>query len=161
LTIQFWFLIDAITLILSIPVLAIAYYWLVLLGTSIRYPRDLGSQDAHLSTYPMVSILIASYNEKYVIERSLDAMKNLDYPKDKLQVVVADDSNDQTVEIIDQKVRDLSLSGIRAIVSRRPNRENFKCGALNKAMDQVRWRAIPGPLSSPSATDITTGTTTW
>ena len=136
-TIQIWFLIDVITLVLSVPVLAIAYYWLVLLGTSVRYPRDLGAREAHLSTYPMVSILIASYNEKYVIERSLDAMKNLDYPKDKLQVVVADDSNDQTIEIIDAKVRDLSQSGIRAVVSRRLSRENFKCGALNKAMDQV------------------------
>jgi cellulose synthase/poly-beta-1,6-N-acetylglucosamine synthase-like glycosyltransferase len=137
LAIQVWFLIDIVTVALSIPVLAIAYYWLVLLGTSIRYPRDLGSTEAVLSSHPMVSLLIATYNEKYVIERSLDAMKSLDYPKDKIQVVIADDSNDQTIEIIDQKVRDLNESGIRTIVSRRPNRENFKCGALNKAMERV------------------------
>ncbi len=136
-TIQIWFLIEILTLIITVPVLGLEYYWLVLLGTSTKYPRDLESREVLLTSHPMVSILIASYNEKYVIARSLEAMKHLDYPKDKLQIVVADDSNDQTVEIVDEKVRELNDFGIRTIVSRRPSRESFKCGALNKAMEQV------------------------
>ena len=88
------------------------------------------------------SILIATYNERFVIERSLEAIKNIDYPKHKLQVVVADDSNDLTVGIISSKVQDLILSGISAVVSRRPTRENFKCGALNKAMERVVGRYV-------------------
>ena len=135
--IQIWFLIELVTLVLSIPVFALEYYWVFLLWNSLRYPRDLGVEEVTLQDHPMVSILIATFNERYVIERSLEAMKGLDYPKDKLQVVVADDSNDQTVELIDEKVRDLNLSGIKAIVSRRPSREHFKCGALNKAMERV------------------------
>src|ERR1022692_2453142 len=135
--IQIWSLIEVVTLVFSIPVFALEYYWVFLLGNSLRYPRDLGAEEVTLEEHPMVSILIATFNERYVIERSLEAMKNLDYPKDKLQVVVADDSNDQTVELIDDKVRDLNQSGIRAIVSRRPSREHFKCGALNKAMESV------------------------
>jgi cellulose synthase/poly-beta-1,6-N-acetylglucosamine synthase-like glycosyltransferase len=135
--IQIWFVFELVTLFLSIPVFALEYYWVFLLGNSMRYPRDLGRGEVHLEMYPMVSILIATFNERYVIEKSLEAMKGLDYPKDKLQVVVADDSNDQTVELIDEKIRDLNQSGIRAIVSRRPSRENFKCGALNKAMESV------------------------
>ena len=51
--------------------------------------------------------------------------------------MVADDSNDQTIGIVDESVRDLNDSGIRTVVSRRPSREHFKCGALNKAMEQV------------------------
>lgn len=134
---QIWFLIEVVTLVLSIPVFALEYYWVFLLGNSLRYPRDLGVGAVTLEEHPMVSILIATFNERYVIERSLEAMKKLDYPKDKLQVVVADDSNDQTVELIDDRVRDLNESGIRALVSRRQNREHFKCGALNKALESA------------------------
>ncbi|MDA4135033.1 MAG: glycosyltransferase [Thaumarchaeota archaeon] len=136
-TIQIWLLIEIITLIITVPVLGLEYYWLILLGTSTRYPRDLESREVVLKSHPTVSVLIASFNERYVIARSLEALKHLDYPKERLQVVVADDSNDQTIGIVDESVRDLNDSGIRTVVSRRPSREHFKCGALNKAMEQV------------------------
>lgn len=130
-------IIEIITFVLIIPVLALAFYWCFEVATSVKYPRDLEKGEVHLLSYPRVSILISTFNEKFVISRSLEAMKMLDYPKDKIQVVVADDSNDETVEIIDAKVDELNHFGIKAIVSRRPTRENFKCGALNKAMDRV------------------------
>jgi len=50
---------------------------------------------------------------------------------------VADDSNDQTVQIVDEKVKDLNAEGIATVVSRRVNRDAFKSGALNKAMEMV------------------------
>jgi cellulose synthase/poly-beta-1,6-N-acetylglucosamine synthase-like glycosyltransferase len=135
--VQISLVVALVTLAFSIPVFALEYYWVFLLGSSVKYPRDLGRDEVRLDRYPIVSILIATFNERYVIERSLEAIKSLDYPKDKLQVVVADDSNDQTIEIIDEKVRDLNRSGIMALVSRRPTREAFKCGALNKGMEKV------------------------
>ena len=131
------FIVELITILLSIPVLALSYYWCFELTTSIKYPKDLGRNDVHLLNSPKVSILISTFNEKFVIERSLEAMEKLDYPKDKVQVVVADDSTDETVQIIDDKVSELNRLGIEAIVSRRPTRENFKCGALNQAMNYV------------------------
>ena len=134
---EIWFVLEIVTLGIGIPVLALEYYWVILLAMSLRYPRDLGKKDVKLSRYPLVSVLIATFNEKFVIERSLDAVKNLDYPKDRIQVIVADDSNDQTTSIIDAKVQDLNRSGIRTLVSRRPTREFFKCGALNKALGLV------------------------
>ena len=134
---QVWFLLEVITLVLGIPVLALEYYWVILLATSMKYPRTLAKQNVKLSNFPLVSILIATFNERFVIERSLEAVKHLDYPRDRIQVVVADDSNDQTTSIIDAKVKDLVNSGIKAMVSRRPSREYFKCGALNKAMEKV------------------------
>ncbi len=139
---QIWFIIELATLIISVPVLALSYYWIILFGASLKYPRILGKRNVRLDYHPMVSILIASFNEKFVIERSLAALKDLDYPKSKLQVVVADDSTDQTVDIIDEAVRELNRSGIRAIVSRRPTREHFKCGALNKAMNLVEGEYV-------------------
>jgi cellulose synthase/poly-beta-1,6-N-acetylglucosamine synthase-like glycosyltransferase len=47
----------------------------LLLLSSIRYPRDLGRDAVNLDYYPTVSILIATFNERFVIERSLDAIK--------------------------------------------------------------------------------------
>ena len=135
--VEIWLLLEIVTLGIGIPVLALEYYWVFLLAASMRYPRNLGKKEAKPSRYPLVSVLIATFNEKFVIERSLDAVKHLDYPKDRIQVVVADDSNDQTTSIIDSKVRDLNQSGIRTVVSRRPSREYFKCGALNKALQLV------------------------
>jgi cellulose synthase/poly-beta-1,6-N-acetylglucosamine synthase-like glycosyltransferase len=132
-----WLIVALVTLALTSPVLALSYYWMVLLVSSVKYPRNLGKAEVKLDYYPMVSILIATFNERFVIERSLEAIKHINYPKHKLQVVVADDSSDMTMEIIDNKIRDLNISGIKAIVSRRPTRENFKCGALNKAMQFV------------------------
>ena len=122
--------------------LALGYYWVVLLGMSMRYPRDLGDKDVKLSRYPSVSVVIATFNEKFVIERSLDAIRRLNYPKDKIQVVVADDSTDQTTAIVDSKVQELNRSGISAVVSRRPTRDYFKCGALNKALGVVRGEYV-------------------
>lgn len=128
---------EILTLIITVPVLGLEYYWLILLGTSTKYPRDLESGSVELMSHPEVTVLIASYNEKYVIARSLEALKRLDYPHDRLQIVIADDSNDQTVGIVDEKVRELNDLGIRTVVSRRSSREHYKCGALNKAMEQV------------------------
>ncbi|MDG6901526.1 MAG: glycosyltransferase [Nitrososphaerota archaeon] len=134
---EIWLLLEVITLAIGAPVLALEYYWVILLAMSMRYPRNLAKDEAKLGRFPLVSILIASYNEKFVIQRSLEAIRQLDYPKDRIQVVVADDSNDQTTNIIDEKLRDLAKAGISVVVSRRPSREFFKCGALNKAMDHV------------------------
>src|SRR5712671_5312277 len=75
--IEVWLLIEIVTIVLSIPVFALSYYWVFLFGNSLRYPRDLGAGAVTLDAHPLVSILIASFNERYVIERSLEAMKHL------------------------------------------------------------------------------------
>jgi cellulose synthase/poly-beta-1,6-N-acetylglucosamine synthase-like glycosyltransferase len=139
---QIWLLLEVVTLGIGLPVLALEYYWVILLAMSMKYPSNLAKKEPKLNRYPLVSILIATFNERFVIERSLDAIKQLSYPRDKIQVVVADDSNDQTTAIIDAKVQELDRSGIRAIVSRRPTREFFKCGALNRAMEYVKGEYV-------------------
>ena len=132
-----WLLLEVVTLAIGAPVLALEYYWVILLATSMKYPRSLANEKPRLGRYPLVTVLIATFNEKFVIQRSLEAIKQLDYPKDRIQVVIADDSTDQTTAIIDEKLKDLARAGIRCAVSRRPSREFFKCGALNKAMEMA------------------------
>ena len=56
--------------------------------------------------YPMVTVQLPVYNELYVVERLIDAVASFDWPKDRFEVQVLDDSNDETVEVIAQKVAD-------------------------------------------------------
>ena len=133
------FIVELITILLSIPVLTLSYYWCFELTTSIKYPKDLGRNDVHLLNSPKVSILISTFNEKFVIERSLEAMEKLDYPKDKIQVVVADDSTDETVQIIDDKVSALNRLGIEAIVSRRPDKRELQVWRPKSSHELRDW----------------------
>ncbi len=117
----------------SLPGLLFAYYNLVLFVSILRYPKQLG-QDDQIHEAPSVSILIATFNEKFVIAKTLDAIKQLNYPKEKLSVIVADDSTDDTVGIIDRKVYELKNLGIHSVVNRRKERIGFKRGSLQEAV---------------------------
>ena len=127
-----WIYISGISLAFSMPGLLFSYYSVILFLSTFRYPKALGNEPP-LQETPLVSILIATFNEKFVVASTLDALKNLDYPRDKLQVVVADDSSDETVDIIDGKLLELNDLGIHGVVSRRKGRAGFKSGALNQS----------------------------
>jgi cellulose synthase/poly-beta-1,6-N-acetylglucosamine synthase-like glycosyltransferase len=129
---------TAVSLAFSLPVLAYTYYTLILFFSSLLYPRPFIAEDGQPTDYPHVSILIATYNEKFVIGRTLDALRRLNYPHDKLHVIVADDSTDETREIIQRNVEELNLLGISAVVSWRENRSGYKGGALNHAVGLLK-----------------------
>ncbi len=137
-----WAIIAAVSLAFSVPVLLSSYYTVILFISSLRYPRPLVNADPVLEQPPIVSVLIATYNEKFVIERTLEAVKGFNYPKGQLQVIVADDSTDSTRELIEKKVEELNSSGIVAFVSRRNNREGFKSGALNHAAPLLKGEYV-------------------
>ncbi len=137
-----WAIIAAVSLAFSVPVLLSSYYTVMLFISSLRYPRALVNADPLLEQLPIVSVLIATYNEKFVIERTLDAVKGLSYPGGQLQVIIADDSTDGTRELIDRKVEELNSSGIVSFVSRRNHREGFKSGALNHAASLLRGEYV-------------------
>jgi cellulose synthase/poly-beta-1,6-N-acetylglucosamine synthase-like glycosyltransferase len=81
-------------------------------------------------TLPFVSIQVPVYNEKFVIERLLKTLARLDYPKEKWEIQVLDDSTDETSRLIDQQVQLLLQQHIQVQVLRRSNRKGFKAGAL-------------------------------
>jgi cellulose synthase/poly-beta-1,6-N-acetylglucosamine synthase-like glycosyltransferase len=83
-----------------------------------------------LKDWPIVLVQLPVYNEKYVVERLLNAVAALDYPKEKLQIQVLDDSTDETRAIIDRTVLLLKNKGICIEALRRPTREGYKAGAL-------------------------------
>lgn len=79
---------------------------------------------------PMVTVQLPIYNEKYVAERLIDCVVQLDYPKDKLEIQVLDDSTDETVDIIAQKIKLYESQGFDIQHIQRGDRKGFKAGAL-------------------------------
>lgn len=89
-----------------------------------------------LDSTPFVSIHIPLYNERRVAERILKALTNLTYPKDKYEVVVVDDSTDETTDIV-KRFED-EYENVKLI--HRKSREGFKGGALAKALETMDQR---------------------
>ena len=79
---------------------------------------------------PRVTVQLPVYNELYVVERLIDKVVLLNYPKDKLDIQVLDDSTDETVDIIAAKVSAYKQQGFDIEHVRRPERKGFKAGAL-------------------------------
>jgi cellulose synthase/poly-beta-1,6-N-acetylglucosamine synthase-like glycosyltransferase len=79
---------------------------------------------------PFVTIQLPVYNEMYVIERLLDSINSLEYPKNKLEIQVLDDSTDETSKIIKVKIEELKSQCFEISHIQRKNRVGFKAGAL-------------------------------
>jgi cellulose synthase/poly-beta-1,6-N-acetylglucosamine synthase-like glycosyltransferase len=87
--------------------------------------------DTKISEFPLVTIQLPIYNEKYVVERLLEAISQFDYPKEKLEIQILDDSTDRTTEIILKKIEALRPLGLDIKLLHRENRTGYKAGALD------------------------------
>lgn len=108
------------------------FYYLAFLS---RKRRDV-MQLADLGT-PSVTIQLPIYNEKYVAKRLVDSVCNLDYPQDKMRIMVLDDSDDDTVELLANTVDDYKKKGFHIEHVRRGTRKGYKAGALKYAMQST------------------------
>ncbi|HXH99471.1 MAG TPA: cellulose synthase family protein [Sphingobacteriaceae bacterium] len=87
---------------------------------------------------PFVTIQLPVYNELYVVERLIDAVAVIDYPRDKLEIQILDDSTDETSGIIADKVTLLQQQNISIQHIQRKNRKGFKAGALKHGLDLAK-----------------------
>ncbi len=92
--------------------------------------------------WPVVTVQLPVYNEKYVIERLIDCIVRLDYPKSKLEIQILDDSNDETTSLAEEKVKEYSALGFDIKVVRRPIRKGYKAGALQYGLDHCKGEFI-------------------
>ncbi len=83
---------------------------------------------------PYVTIQLPLYNEAYVVERLLENIALIDYPKDKLEIQVLDDSTDESVHDNATQIAQLQSSGLDIVHIRRSNREGYKAGALKEGL---------------------------
>jgi cellulose synthase/poly-beta-1,6-N-acetylglucosamine synthase-like glycosyltransferase len=100
--------------------------------------------DAEPATRPLpfVTIQLPVYNERYVIERLIDAVAGIDYPKDRFEIQVLDDSTDETTSLIAAKIEALNDPALPIRHVRRASRAGFKAGALAEGLKQARGEFI-------------------
>ena len=105
------------------------FYYLVFLANKrkkIAKTVDIGT--------PSITIQLPIYNEKYVAKRLVDAVCNLDYPKNQMNIMVLDDSDDDTVDVLEKTVNYYKTQGFQIEHIRRGTRKGYKAGALKHAM---------------------------
>ncbi len=90
----------------------------------------------------VVTIQLPLYNEMYVIERLIDSVCAIDYPKDKLEIQVLDDSTDETTAIVAKAVEAKQKLGFDIVHIRRGSREGYKAGALKEGMKIAKGEFI-------------------
>ena len=97
--------------------------------------KEKPSPDKTFDDLPMVTIQLPAFNEKYVIERLIDAVCQIRYPREKLQIQVLDDSTDETQEIAQNAVNRKVEEGFQIVYIHRDNREGYKAGALEHGLE--------------------------
>ncbi|MDB6116952.1 MAG: glycosyl transferase family 2 [Verrucomicrobiaceae bacterium] len=96
----------------------------------------------HFPELPIVTVQLPLFNEMHVTERLLEAVAALDYPKDKLQIQVLDDSTDESAELSERLSAELAALGFDIEYRHRVNRHGFKAGALDEGMATVKGEFI-------------------
>ncbi|MCT8338921.1 glycosyltransferase family 2 protein [Flavobacteriaceae bacterium TK19130] len=94
------------------------------------------------SETPHVTIQLPVYNELYVMERLLDNISQLDYPKDKLEIQVLDDSTDESFQTTASHIKKLQATGLDIQHISRKDRVNFKAGALKEGLKSAKGEFI-------------------
>ena len=111
-----------------------------LLWLWLRRPPD--DVETPTTALPVITVQLPLYNEANVARRLLRCIAALDWPRDRLQVQVLDDSDDETVGIVADEVARLRAAGLDITQVRRCDRSGFKAGALKAAMGAVRGELI-------------------
>ena len=117
----------------SVLLFAFGLNLLYLTGRAIRL-RPPVTRSLVLANEPSVCVQLPIFNERYVAERVLDAVCALDWPQDRLEVQILDDSDDETTPILAMRASHWRRKGIRVDHVRRGTREGFKAGALAHGM---------------------------
>ncbi len=86
---------------------------------------------------PRVTVQLPMYNEKYVAERVIERACELDYPREKLQIQVLDDSTDETVQVASAAVARARAAGFDIEYLHRDDRTGYKAGALQAGLERA------------------------
>lgn len=140
------YLILALYILVLTSITVYSFFQLQLLFAYRFRKKNLPKSRAALSPsakeLPLVTIQLPIFNERYVVERLLDCICSLNYPKECLQIQVLDDSTDETRALVAEKVAQYQAAGFAIEQLHRSNRQGFKAGALRDAMPAVRGQFI-------------------
>ncbi|WP_327017929.1 cellulose synthase family protein [Croceibacter atlanticus] len=138
-----------IIIIYTLALLLIFFYSLAQLNLYFNYLKAKKSkQDCETFNLnnphevPYVTIQLPLYNEKYVVERLLNNIATIEYPKDRLEIQVLDDSTDESVLQTKDQIEELRANGLDIIHITRVNRKGFKAGALKEGLKIAKGEFI-------------------
>ncbi len=107
-----------------------------------KHRKNLPRLDSQFDDLPLVTIQLPMYNEQFVAKRIIEQTCRIDYPKDRLQIQVLDDSTDDTVEIASEAVAAMKAQGFDIEYLHRTNREGYKAGALAEGLKTARGQFV-------------------
>ena len=133
-------LIPYFTILIILSIYGIHRYYLTYLYLKNRkkHPKPAGN----FEQLPRVTVQLPIYNERYVIERLLDAVTKIDYPKELLEIQVLDDSTDETVMVASRLASEYARAGCPISYHHRQNRKGFKAGALEAGLKEANGEFI-------------------
>jgi len=115
-------------------------YWLVY--DYYKYRKNVPGPPPPVHEWPRVTIQLPIFNERYVIERLVEAISRFDYPRELLDVQVLDDSTDETCEVAKGCVDRHATAGMPISYIHRTNREGYKAGALENGLKTSRGEFV-------------------
>lgn len=107
-----------------------------------KYKSRLPQSNTVLHEYPTVTIQIPIFNERYVVERILEAVRQLEYPREHLEIQVLDDSTDDTPQIVHLLVEQMRRDGFDIDHIRRTERTGYKAGALAAGLEKAKGEYV-------------------
>lgn len=133
----------------SCSILLIFFYGLAQFNLLLNYLKSKKRTDnsekfnfKNSEEIPFVTIQLPIFNEKYVVERLLFTISKLEYPREKLEIQVLDDSTDDSIFETKKLVEDLKKSGLDIKHIFRENRVGFKAGALKEGLETAKGEII-------------------
>jgi cellulose synthase/poly-beta-1,6-N-acetylglucosamine synthase-like glycosyltransferase len=101
-----------------------------------------GPPSRHFDQLPRVTVQLPIFNEQFVIDRLIEAICAMDYPRDKLEIQVLDDSTDETQQVAASIVERYAALGHPIQYIHRANRHGFKAGALDAGLDIAKGEFV-------------------
>jgi cellulose synthase/poly-beta-1,6-N-acetylglucosamine synthase-like glycosyltransferase len=140
---------TTIIVIYSISLLLIFFYALAQLNLLFNYLGSKKGEDncpkldlTNPSEVPYITIQLPVFNEMYVMERLLENIAKIEYPKDKLEIQVLDDSTDETVISTKEQIEKIQSTGLDIKHITRTDRKGFKAGALKEGLVDAKGEII-------------------
>ncbi|MBI5547229.1 MAG: glycosyltransferase, partial [Deltaproteobacteria bacterium] len=107
-----------------------------------RHKYKIPMPQGALERLPVVTIQLPVFNEMYVVERLIDAVCKIDYPRELLEIQVLDDSTDETSAIAEACVERHRAQGLDVVYLHRTNRHGFKAGALEEGLKKAKGELV-------------------
>ena len=123
----------------TLMLLPYGYNCFYMVWKSMKYKAP---KTKNVANHNIVTVQLPIYNEKYVVERLINSVCAMEWPRDKLEILVLDDSTDETRDIIDREIKKQRSNGVDIKEIRRENRIGYKAGALENALQYTHGKYL-------------------